>query len=86
MVKYQLFSYKSAQEILESKNLFREIDVVLRRVKRVDHKEMQEAFHDSGWELEKRAWGAFKDKVAISIELKPLRRRSQRFPKGNSSK
>ncbi|GEM_PF-2764607 len=76
MAEYQVFNYNRAREILESKNLFREIDGVLRRVKRVDHKEIQEAFHDSGWELEKRilpevawAWDAFKNKVAVSIEL-----------------
>lgn len=76
MVEYQLFSYNNAREILESKNLFQEIDSVLRRVKRVDHKEIQEEFHNSGWKLEKRilpeatwAWDAFKDKVAVSIEL-----------------
>jgi len=76
MVEYQLFNYNSAREILESKDLFREIDGVLRRVKRVDHKEIQEEFHNSGWELEKKilsevtwAWDAFKDKVAVSTEL-----------------
>jgi len=76
LMEYQLFSYNNAREILESKNLFREIDGILRRVKRVDHKEIREEFHNNGWKLEKRilpevtwAWDAFKDKVAVSIEL-----------------
>jgi len=76
MAEYHLFNYNSAREILESKNMFLEFDDVLRRVKRVDHKEIQEEFHNNGWELEKRifpevawAWDAFKDKVAVSIEL-----------------
>jgi len=76
VVEYQLFNYNGAREILENKSLFREIDSVLQRVKRVNHGEIQREFYDSGWELEKRilpevtwAWDAFKDKVAVSIEL-----------------
>jgi predicted PP-loop superfamily ATPase len=76
-------------KILESKNLFREIDAILRKVKRVNHKEIQEESYNNGWELEKKilhevtwAWDAFKDKVediAVAYSLKVLDARTGCF-------
>jgi len=76
MVEFELFVYKDAGKILEEKDLFQEIKDVLRNVKRIDHREIQAEFYNKGWTMEKRifseaswAWDAYKDKVAVSIEL-----------------
>lgn len=76
MVEYELFAFKGADEILESKGLLREVKAVLQTVKRVDHREIQAEFHNKGWMIERKifsqtiwAWDAYKDKVAVSIEL-----------------
>jgi len=76
LAKFELFIYRKADMILEEKGLYHEIKTVLRSIRRVDHKEIQEAFDGKGWLLEYRifpkaswTWDAYKDRVAISIEL-----------------
>jgi hypothetical protein len=76
MVKFEMFIYNKADRILSDKGLYQEVKGVLRAVKRVDHREIQSAFSDRGWLLEKAifpdvswAWDAYKDNVAVSVEL-----------------
>ncbi len=76
LAKFELFIYRKADGILEEKGLYHEVKTVLRSIRRVDHKEIQEAFDGKGWLLEYRifpeaswTWDAYKDGVAVSIEL-----------------
>lgn len=76
MVGYELFAYKDADKILESRGLLPEVRAVLQKVKRVDHREIQAEFYSKGWVMEHKifsqttwAWDAYKGKVAVSIEL-----------------
>jgi len=76
MVQSELFVYKDADKLLRQKGLFQEIKDIVENIKRVDHKEIQSDFHKKGWETEKQifpqaawTWDAYKDKVAVSIEL-----------------
>jgi len=76
MVKYESFVYWDAGKILQEKGLFEEIKDILRNIKRVNHEKIQAEFRNSGWIVEKRifsnttwAWDAYKDKVAVSVEL-----------------
>jgi len=76
MDKFELFSYKDADKILDEKGLFEEVRTILGNIRRVGHREIQAEFYNKGWELEKQifpeaswAWDAFKDKVAVSVEL-----------------
>jgi len=76
MVKVDLFVYKDADKILIEKGLYDELRRILESIRRVDHGEIQSQFNNQGWRVEKRifhettwAWDAYKDKVAVSIEL-----------------
>ena len=76
MVELELFAYKDADKILENKGLLQEIKSILLSVSKVDHEEIQEMFRLWGWTLERYIlqevtwrWDAYKDKVAVSIEL-----------------
>ena len=76
MVRFELFVYRDADKKLDEKELLQEIKNILGSIKRVDHKEIQAEFHNRGWSLEKQiftetswAWDAYKDKVAVSVEL-----------------
>jgi len=76
LAKFELFIYRKADRILEEKGLYQEVLSILRRIKRTDHKEIQEAFDSKGWQTEQRmfpevswSWDAYKKKVAVSIEL-----------------
>ena len=76
MVKFEQFVYKDASKILEMKGVLQEVKAVLRNIKSVDHREIQTEFNKKGWKLEQRifpgvlwAWDAYKDKVAVSVEL-----------------
>lgn len=76
MIEYQMSSYKNADGILKNKGLFEEVKAALQNIKRVNHREIQAEFYNKGWEMEHRifsetawAWDAYKDKVAISVEL-----------------
>ena len=76
MVRFELFVYRDADKKLDEKQLLQEIKNILGSIKRVEHKEVQAEFHNRGWSLEKQifieaswAWDAYKDKVAVSIEL-----------------
>lgn len=76
MVELELFVYKDADKILEAKGLLQEVKSVLLSPSRVDHDELQEMFRLWGWSLERYIlqkvtwrWDAYKDKVAVSIEL-----------------
>ena len=76
MAKFELFIHRKADKTLEEKGLYQEIKEILRRVRTVNHKEIQEAFADEGWWTEHQilpeaswAWDAYKDKTALSIEL-----------------
>jgi len=75
-VEIEIFAYRDADKALRSKGLLRELKEILQNVKRVDHKEIQSEFSRRGWKIEKRifneaawAWDAYKDKVAVSVEL-----------------
>lgn len=76
MGKFEIFIYNKADQKLSEKGLYQEVKDVLRTVKRVNHKEIQAEFYNKGWIIEKRiftetswAWDAYKDKVAVSVEL-----------------
>ena len=76
MVRFELFVYRDADKKLDEKQLLQEIKNILGSIKRVEHKEVQAEFHNRGWSLEKQiftetswAWDAYKDKVALSVEL-----------------
>jgi len=76
MVELELFVYEDADKILEAKGLLQEVKSVLLSPSRVDHNEIQEWFRLWGWSLERYIlqkvtwrWDAYKDKVAVSIEL-----------------
>jgi len=76
MVEYETFVYRDARKILENKGLLEEINAALQSIKRVNHREIQAEFYNKGWTMEHRifpqttwAWDAYKDKVAVSIEL-----------------
>jgi len=76
MVELQIFVYKDADKILESKRLLQEIKSILLSVSKVDHNEIQELFRLWDWALERYIvketmwrWDAYKDKVAVSVEL-----------------
>lgn len=76
MVNRELFVFKDSDKILEEKGLFQEVKTILQNIKRVNHREIQAEFYNRGWTIEKRifsevtwAWDAYKDKVAVSVEL-----------------
>lgn len=76
MVELELFVYKDADKILEAKGLLQEVKSVLLSSSKVDHDEIQEMFRLWGWDIEKYIlqkvtwrWDAYKNKVAVSIEL-----------------
>ena len=73
---FELFVYNGADKILEEKGLFQEVKTILRKIRSIDHREIQAEFYNEGWQLEQRifpeaswAWDAYKDRVAVSIEL-----------------
>ena len=76
MVELELFVYKDADKILKNKGLLKEVRSILLSVSKVDHEEIQEMFRIWGWTLERYIidettwrWDAYRDKVAVSIEL-----------------
>ena len=76
MVLYELFIYRDADKILESKGLLQEVKNVMVSVLFVKHVAIQTWFQKYDWGLENYIfkdtlwrWDAFKDKVAVSIEL-----------------
>jgi len=76
MVLYDLFSFRDADKILESKGLLQEVKNVMVNVLFVKHVAIQTWFQKFDWGSEhyifketKWRWDAFKDKVAVSIEL-----------------
>jgi hypothetical protein len=76
MVELEFFVYKDADKILESKGLLQEVKSILLSVSKVDHTEIQELFSLWDWGLERYIieettwrWDAYKDKVAVSVEL-----------------
>ena len=76
MVELELFVFKDADRILESKGLLQEVKSILLSASKVDHSEIQDLFRLWGWVLERYIlqkvtwrWDACKDEVAVSIEL-----------------
>jgi hypothetical protein len=76
MITYELFVYKDADKILQNKGLLDEVKTVLQSVRRINHREIQAQFYNKGWIMEHKifsqttwAWDAYKDKVAVSVEL-----------------
>lgn len=76
MVELKPFVYKDADKILERKGLLQEVKSILLSVSKVDHDEIQDMFRLWGWTLERYIveettwrWDAYKDKVAVSVEL-----------------
>lgn len=76
MVELELFVFKDADKILESKGLLQEVKSILLSASKVDHNEIQDLFRLWSWALERYIlqkvtwrWDAYKDKVAVSIEL-----------------
>ena len=76
MVLYELFVFRDADKILERKGLLQEVKNVMVSVLFVKHEAIQAWFQKFGWGLENYIfketlwrWDAFKDKVAVSIEL-----------------
>jgi hypothetical protein len=74
--KVQFYVYGDSDKLLQKKQLFEEVKNILESIERVDHREIQSEFYNRGWLLEKQifnevswAWDAYKDKVAVSIEL-----------------
>ena len=76
MADFELFVFNDADKILSEKGLLQEIMAIMKKIRRIDHKEIQKEFQSRGWQLERRifpetswAWDAFKNKVAVSVEL-----------------
>lgn len=76
VVEFELFIYKDADKVLDEKGLLQEIKDSLKSVKKVDYREIQAAFSQRRWMIEKQifpeatwAWDVYKDKVAVSVEL-----------------
>ena len=76
MVQLKIFTYRDADKILENNGLLQEVKSILLSASKVDHDEIQEWFRIWGWTLERYIlkevawrWDAYKDKVAVSIEL-----------------
>jgi hypothetical protein len=76
MVLYEVYSYKDADKILESKGLLKEIKTIVGTTLFVKHGAIQTMFQKSDWGLEHYIfkdvlwrWDAFKDNIAVSIEL-----------------
>jgi len=76
MVELELFAYRDADKVLESKGLLQEVKSILLSVSKVNHNEIQELFRLWDWTLESYIvkettwrWDAYKDKVAVSVEL-----------------
>jgi hypothetical protein len=76
MVLFELFAFKDADKILENKGLLQEVKSMMSYILFVNHTAIQEWFHKSGWSLENYIfketlwrWDAYKDKIAVSIEL-----------------
>jgi hypothetical protein len=76
VVELELFVYEGADKILKDKGLLQEIKSILLSVEKVDHTQIQEMFRLWNWRLERYIikettwrWDAYKDKVAVSIEL-----------------
>lgn len=76
MVLYELFAFKDADKILDSKGLLQEVKSVVSQILFVKHTAIQEGFRKSGWTLENYIfeetlwrWDAYKDKIAVSVEL-----------------
>lgn len=76
MVLYELFAFKDADKILDSKGLLQEVKSIMSQILFVKHTAIQEAFRKSGWSLENYIfketlwrWDAYKDKTAVSVEL-----------------
>lgn len=74
--KVQLYTFRDPDKLLQKKRLFEEVKDILTSINRVNHREIQAKFYNRGWTIEKRifpevawAWDAYKDKVAVSIEL-----------------
>jgi len=76
MAEIEIFVYKDADLILESKGLLQEVKSILLSVSKITHDEIQSMFRLWGWSIERYMlrettwrWDAAKDKVAVSIEL-----------------
>lgn len=76
MVELEIFAYRDADKVLESKGLLQEVKSILLSPSKVDHGEIQEMFRLWNWGLERYIlqkvtwrWDAYKDKVAVSVEL-----------------
>lgn len=74
--KVQFYTFKGSDKLLRKKQLFKEVKDILTSIDRVDHREIQAEFYNRGWKIEQRifdevswAWDAYKDKVAVSVEL-----------------
>jgi hypothetical protein len=52
MVLYELFAFRDADKILESKGLLEEVKTIMASVLFVKHGAIQAWFHKSGWGLE----------------------------------
>lgn len=76
MVEIEVFPYRDADKVLESKGLLQEVKSILLSPSKVDHGEIQEMFRLWNWSLERYIfqgvtwrWDAYKEKVAVSVEL-----------------
>lgn len=76
MVDFELLAYRDAEKVLEKKGLLQEVRAILQFALKVDHNEIQDCFQFWGWTRERYIlkevawrWDAYKDKVAVSIEL-----------------
>lgn len=78
-MKVEYFDYKEASGILKRKNLYTELNEILRNLSEIDHCKIQKALLDRGWRREEKIvpwanwqWDACKDKVIVSIEFSQL--------------
>lgn len=79
IVKVEYYDYKDASGILKRKNLYTELNEILKNLSEIDHCKIQKAFLDKGWRKEEKIvlwadwrWDAYKDKVIVSIEFSLL--------------
>jgi hypothetical protein len=76
IMKAETYDFKGAKEILQRKGLLNELNEIIKNVTQVDHRLIQDAFIEHGWEKEypihhgvSWTWDAYKRRVPVSIEL-----------------
>lgn len=75
-IKAFYYDFNNGEKTLQEKGLLSEIHRIIRSITKVNHRTIQDAFSQRGWEIEYKihpevnwAWDAYKNRVPVSIEL-----------------